>query len=377
MIKILFIHRRMDCGGVEQALFDLINLMDKSLFDITVLLQQEGGAWEHKFLDAGIKMTHVYDCQKSSWNPVVKGINLIKRKRLERAWKQNGRGALNVALPGKYDLIVNFGAVTFDEMCFYGTAKTVKYIHGDPGTNLPYQQYVIKNAEILKQYDKIVCVSEVARRSFVNTAGFSDNVLAYFNPLNSRTIKQKSRQTVDLPADVPLICAVGRLSPEKGFDRLVRIHKNLIDKGLLHRLVIVGDGQERDNIQETIRQTASEDSVILAGYQDNPYPYMTQSDFMVCSSYTEGLPVIAMEALSLGIPIVSSVPSIGEIFGSEQCGIITQNDDSSLEAGIERMLTDKDFYHAAKQAAKKRSQFFDGQRMVKEVEAMFIELLKQ
>ena len=127
MIKILFIHRRMDCGGVEQALFDLINLMDKSLFDITVLLQQEGGAWEHKFLDAGIRLTHVYDCQKSSHNPVVKGMNFIKRIRLECAWKQNGRGALNVALPENFDIVIKYGAITFDDMCFHRNAKTIQY----------------------------------------------------------------------------------------------------------------------------------------------------------------------------------------------------------------------------------------------------------
>ena len=377
MIRILFIHRRMDCGGVEQALFDLVNLMDKSLFDVTVLLQQEGGVWEQKFLDAGIKMTHVYDCQKSSWNPVVKGINLIKRKRLERAWKQNGKGALNVALPGKYDLIVNYGAVTFDEMCFHGKAKTIKYIHGDPGTNLPYQQYVHNNADIFRRYDKIVCVSKVARHSFVDTAGFSDNVHAYFNPLNSKTIKEKSRHTVELPTDVPLICAVGRLSPEKGFDRLVRIHKNLLDKGLRHRLVIVGEGQERAKIQEIIQQTNTEDSVILAGYQSNPYPYMKKSRFLVISSYTEGLPVISMEALSLGVPVVSTIPSIGEVFGGETCGIVAENDNASLETAISRMLTDEGFYEQAKAGAEKRSSFFDGKRMVQEIEELFLELAEK
>lgn len=376
MIKILFIHRRMDCGGVEQALFDLVNLMDKSLFDITILLQQDGGEWEQKFLDAGIKMTHVYDCQESSWNPVVKGINLIKRKRLERAWKQNGKGALDVALPGKYDLIINFGAVTFDEMCFYGKAKTVKYIHGDATTNFPYQQYIQKNGNLFRQYDRIVCVSEVARRSFANAAGFEDNVLAYFNPVNSQNIRQRAQEKVELSLDVPLVCAVGRLAPEKGFDRLVRIHKNLLDKGIYHRLIIVGEGQEREKIQDIIYKTNTEQTVILCGKQENPYPYMAQSNFMVCSSYTEGLSLVALEAICLGVPVVSAVPTIYEIFGDEECGIVTQNDDASLEAGIERMLTDTEFYNIAKQAAQRRSQFFDGQRMVKEIEEMYLDLLK-
>ena len=375
MIKILFIHRRMDCGGVEQALFDLINLLDKDLFDVTVLLQKEGGEWEQKFLDSGIRLTHIYSCQKVSRNPLVKALNLIKRKQLDKAWKHNGRGILATALPGHYDLIVNFGSVSFEEMSFYGSAKTIKYIHGDPGTNQPYREYVQRSIDVLRMYDRIVCVSEQACCSFKNLTGITDSVVCLFNPLNSDGVKQKSAHPVTLPRDLPLLCAVGRLSPEKGFDRLVRIHKNLLDKGIEHRLVIVGEGSEREKIQQTIRATGTEESVILAGYQSNPYPYMAHSSFMVCSSYTEGLPVIAMEALSLGIPIVSAIPSIGEIFGPEACGIITENDDAGLEAGIERMLTDPDFYTAARQAAQRRSLFFDGQQMVKETVRLFTELL--
>lgn len=376
MIKVLFIHKQLVCGGVEQALYDLINLMDKSVFDITVLVQQEGGIWEQKFRDAGIKLTHVYGCQKASRNPLVKGLNLIKRKRLDHAWKRNGRGALAVALPGKYDIIVNYGVVTFDEMGFYGNARTVKYIHGDAGTNAPYREYVEQNKELFRKFDRIFCVSQASCQSFMDITEIQEGVQTMYNPLNSENIHCLAQKAVALPDDLPLICAVGRLGEEKGFDRLVRIHKNLLNKGLCHRLVIVGDGPEEQKIRGVIRETGTEGSVIMAGYQENPYPYMKQSAFLVCSSYTEGLPVISMEALSLGVPIVSAVPSIGEVFGDQCCGLITQNDDASLEAGIEKMLTDRDFYRKAKQGAGKRSSFFDGREMTREVEQVFLGMIK-
>ncbi|MBP3925781.1 MAG: glycosyltransferase, partial [Clostridium sp.] len=120
-----------------------------------------------------------------------------------------------------------------------------------------------------------------------------------------------------------------------------------------------------------------QDSVILAGYQSNPYPYMKQSKFVVSSSFIEGLPVISMEALSLGVPMVSAVPSIGEVFGDEMCGLITENDNESLMEGIRRMLTDNALYAKAKAGAEKRSAFFDGKRMVKEIEDMFLEMMQE
>ena len=377
MFKILFIQKQLVCGGIEQALFDLLNLLDKDTFDITLLVQQEGGIWEQKFRDAGIKLTHVYDCQKASRNPAIKGINLVKRMLLNRAWKKNGKGALNVALPGDYDIIVNYGVVIFDEICFYRNAKTVKYIHGDPGTNKPYCEYIERYADTFRKFNKIICVSKAALCSFVDKTGITENCVTRYNPLNSDNIKRLALEAVNLAFDLPIVCAVGRLSPEKGFDRLVRIHKNLLDKGIAHRLVIVGEGFEREKIEEVIRRTGTQDSVILAGYQSNPYPYMKQSAFLVSSSYTEGLPVISMEALCLGVPIVSAVPSIGEVFGDECCGIVTENDDASLEAGIEKMLTDPAFYEKACQGAQRRSAYFNGKKMEKEVGNIFLSLLNE
>ena len=123
--------------------------------------------------------------------------------------------------------------------------------------------------------------------------------------------------------------------------------------------------------------TETQDTVILAGYQSNPYPYMKQSKFLVSSSFTEGLPVIAMEALCLGIPLVSSVPSVEEIFGEEECGLITENDNKSLVEGIRKMLTDETYYQKIKSGAERRSIFFDGQRMVREVEQIFLDMMKE
>ena len=84
-----------------------------------------------------------------------------------------------------------------------------------------------------------------------------------------------------------------------------------------------------------------------------------------------------MEALCLGVPIVAPIPSVGEMFGGEVCGIITENDNASLESGIARMLTDDAFYRQAKQGAENRSAFFDGKRMVRELETLFTEVARE
>ena len=74
--------------------------------------------------------------------------------------------------------------------------------------------------------------------------------------------------------------------------------------------------------------------------------------------------------------MVAPIPSVGEIFGDQVCGIITENTNTDLQAAIRKMLTDDAFYAQAKAGAEKRSAFFDGKRMVKELEDMFLELVK-
>lgn len=374
MIKVLFIHTKLTFGGAEQALFDLVNLLDKSKFDVTVLVRDEGGIWEEKFRNAGIRVVSVYGCQVSTNNLFVKLLNYQKRKQIERAYAVNGLGLLDTCLPETFDIIVSYSIWTFEEMCFRRNTKTVKYIHGNVESNAYYHEAIKRTNATLKKFDRIICVSQEGKDALVRALKQEAGVVKIFNPINSIEIRKKAEKDVSLSPKTT-ICAVGRLSKEKGFERLVRIHKNLLVKGYDHQLVIVGDGEEREQIEKVISQTETENSVILAGYQENPYPYMRLCKFMVCSSYTEGLPVIAMEALSLGIPIVSAVPSISEIFGDEKCGIITQNDDSSLEAGIEQMLSNELLYMSAKRAAQRRSSYFDGQRMVREVENLFLELV--
>ena len=377
-IKVVFVHYKLVCGGAEQALFDLIQLLDKEKFEVTVFAQCPGGDRDQKFVDAGIRVIYDYSCRQPTWNPVRKAGNIVKKLKTAAAYKREGEGLLDVILAESPDIVVSYSAWCHDLIAFARNAKSVKYIHGDPGTNPVYQEEARSKGAVLNRFDRIVCVSQAAWDSFREISGITEGVELHYNPIDSGSVRAKAEEKVDLPKDVPLVCAVGRLSAEKGFERLIVIHKRLLDEGIDHKLVIVGDGPDRDFLRRLVDALEVRDSVILAGYQSNPYPYMKQSKFLVSSSFTEGLPVISMEALCLGIPMVSAVPSIGETFGDEMCGIVAENNDNcSLEAGIRKMLTDEAFYTKAKEGALRRSSFFDGKRMVKEVEDMFMQLVNE
>lgn len=376
-IHILFVQHKLVCGGAEQALFDLIGLLDKTRFEAKIFVQNPGGEWEQKFRDAGIELIYDYSCRQPTWNPIKKLRNLSKKNRTRKAYDAGGEGLLDVCLPHWADIVVSYNVWYHEEMVFGRDVKTVKYVHGDPGTNPDYRNEAENHRELLRRFDRIVCVSNSAWNAFRQLSGLTQGVELHYNPMNSENVRRLAEAEADLPgSDLPYICAVGRLSTEKAFERLIVIHKRLLERGIAHRLVIVGDGPDGDFLRRLIRAMGLEETVIMAGYQPNPYPYMKHSRFLVSSSYTEGLPVIAMEALCLGVPMVTPIDSVGEVFGGETCGLITENTNPALEDAIARMLTDEEFYRQTVQGAKNRSAYFDGTRMIQEVEAMFEELAR-
>lgn len=376
-IHILFVQHKLVCGGAEQALFDLIGLLDKTRFEAKIFVQNPGGEWEQKFRDAGIELIYDYSCRQPTWNPIKKLRNLSKKNRTRKAYDAGGEGLLDVCLPHWADIVVSYNVWYHEEMVFGRDVKTVKYVHGDPGTNPDYRNEAENHRELLRRFDRIVCVSNSAWNAFRQLSGLTQGVELHYNPMNSENVRRLAEAEADLPgSDLPYICAVGRLSTEKAFERLIVIHKRLLERGIAHRLVIVGDGPDGDFLRRLIRAMGLEETVIMAGYQPNPYPYMKHSRFLVSSSYTEGLPVIAMEALCLGVPMVTPIDSVGEVFGGETCGLITENTNPALEEAVARMLTDEKFYRQTVQGAKNRSAYFDGTRMIQEVEAMFEELAR-
>lgn len=376
-IKVVFVHDRLVCGGAEQALYDLTRLMDKEKFEVTVLVQKPGGPWDQKFLEGGIRVIYDYSCRQATFNPFIKARNIYRKIRTAAAYRRNGEGLLDVCYPEGADIIVSYSMWDYAQCGFGKNAKSVKFIHGNMATNQAFRDLILRDTYLLPRYSRIVCVSQGARQAFVEATGRAQGVEMHFNPIDSDNVRRLSQQYVDLPQDLPIVCAVGRLSKEKGFERLIVIHKRLVEAGILHRLVIVGDGPDREAIRRVVAAVDGEDTVILAGYQENPYPYMANSKFVVSSSFTEGLPVIAMEALILGIPLVASIPSVGEAFGEETCGLITGSDNSSLMAGIRRMLTEEDLYAQCKAGAQRRSQFFSGRRMAQEIETMFQQMMNE
>ena len=375
-IRIIFLHWCLVCGGAESALLDLINLLDKEIFEITVFSIYGGGEWTDRFRSAGVTVVDSYTCITPQKTLLGKIKNRLKAKKIYTILnKKAGADLLKVCTPNDYDIIISFhldpGHIAAG---FSNSTKTIRYIHGDATTNAELQQQLQMLCKANVIYNKIICVSECAKSGFQKFYTLPSNVSVCLNPINSDKIIMKSREKRGVDIQGEYICAIGRLVQVKGFVRLVRMFSMIAAEIPNTKLVIIGDGPEKAQIQDEINRYHLEDKVLLLGYLANPYPYLLHARFSVCSSYSEGLHIASMESILLGIPVLSIYPTITELMGSEQCGMVVSSEEDFIY-WMKKMCTDDELYAKMKQAAEKRSSSFTSKVLTDIVTNEYLDVL--
>ena len=205
------------------------------------------------------------------------------------------------------------------------------------------EAFVRKTAKHYRKFDHILCVSEDVKDSFIRMYGQGYPVQTIYNCYDDQEIRAKAsgELPVERPAGMPVCLAIGRLSEQKSFERLLHVHHRLMQEGSKYQLWILGEGVKRPVLEEYIREHHLEDSAHLLGFQSNPYPFINAADFLVCSSLYEGFSTVAVEGLILGKTMVTTCcTGMEEIFGDSEYGLITENSEEGLYLGMKRMLTE-------------------------------------
>jgi glycosyltransferase involved in cell wall biosynthesis len=143
------------------------------------------------------------------------------------------------------------------------------------------------------------------------------------------------------PGEPAVILALGRLVPQKDFGMLIRAFAQ-VRRARAARLLILGEGPERDGLAAAIAENGLQDDVQLPGWTVNPYPYMARSRLFVLSSRWEGLPTVLIEALFCGVEVVSTDCPSGprEILDGGRYGaLVPVGDVDALAEAMERALS--------------------------------------
>ncbi len=380
MKKILFYNRTFFGGGAEKVMLDYVRGLNQKGFDITVMVRRDEGTFREQFRaleNEGVHIRQCCDWIKPGKNLFQKAKNTILLKLADWAEYRCPDVFYRIAIREKFDTEIAFmhdEAAAIIASSANRKSQKLLWIHTDLRRIDSWKMYFHtrkRQKRYFSKFDKILCVSKVAREGVQELLGLTDNVEVIYNPVNRERILALSKESCPLPlADVPTVCAVGRLSWEKNFSMLIRAHKALVDRGVLHRLVIVGDGPEREKLENLIIELGVEKSVVLTGYQCNPYPYIAASDMTVCSSVYEGLHIASIESLVLEKPVISCCDVVAETFGGYPCGIITENNQEALENGLEKMLTDSVLYKRSLAGAVHRGNELGRQKEIKQIQML-------
>lgn len=350
--KILFMINHLDIGGVERAVVDIVNGLNKDKYEITLmpLFKYKPHMYE---IDHSVKVKKVFGVYFPGFTKILQRLpaKLLYKIFVKQCYD--------------YEVAFQAGAPTY---ILSGSTNpyAVRYswVHGLDMTN----------PKANDTYDKIVFCGEAVKTHYAHYFKNKDKLIVQYNPLQCKKIKQLAEEKISLDSDknILALCSVGRLSEEKGYLRLIETIKKLKTAGQDLRLWIVGDGHMKSVLAEAIHKNKLEKEVLLVGYQKNPYKYIKAADAYICSSFNEGFNISATEAMLLEKPILTTdVFGMSELIGGSDCGIITENSEEGLFNGIFQLLNDKKLCEM-KTAAKIRAQAFFERDPIKELEKLFI-----
>ena len=372
--KILIVSNSLYGGGAEKILQTILCNLNYDKYDITLCTFHKD-IIDYRYYPRQVKYKFLFNEKK------IKLLDKLNGKIFE---KLPIRLFYFLNIHSIYDIEIAFiegESTKLISGSYNKHSKKIAWVHVDL-INTPWTDVVFhSNEEEVSSYnsfDKILCVSESVKKAFLKKYTLNDpkKVSVQYNPINEVLIKKQSlenNRNYYLADNESLkLIAVGRLVEQKGFDRLLRVVKRLKNDGFKFHLLILGDGEKKNELEKYITSNKLVDFVSLLGFKENPYFYMKQSNLLICSSISEGFSTVIAEGLILGLPIVSTrCAGINELFGNRKCGIITENNEDSLYEGLKKIMLNKDCISEYAKEAYLRGLDFSLSNKIREIEELF------
>jgi glycosyltransferase involved in cell wall biosynthesis len=252
--------------------------------------------------------------------------------------------------------------------------QLVTTLHG--WTNLAGRMplYVKLDKWSLKYYRAAICVSDDLAAAARDARVQPSRCHVVYNAIDTddycrRRTAAEAKRELGAPAAGTLIGAVGRLSPEKGFDLLIRAACQLRQAGHDVHLWIAGDGPARPDLQRLIGELGSGDSMRLLGHVADPKRFYEAMDIFALSSIREGLPNVVLEAMAMETPVVATrTAGVPRLVEDGQSGLLVEPGSiEPLVGGVARLVESPDLCRRLASAARRRveEQFSFSRRMEK------------
>lgn len=379
--KILFVLSTFEVGGTVVSTKNLISLLDKNKYDITILCMRGDGNMKNLFSNIKqIKTTNILSSltipswkhRKSLIDKILAAvIRVLSRNECIRDYIFKKE---NIIIDNNYDTIV----ACQEGICTHFVSNSniknkIAWVRCD------YSKYIssdIKPYEnkIYSKFNKIVCVSNLTSIKFKNIfPEYSNKIIAINNPQSEEYIITQSEKEENEPKFITkgiTIVSIGRIDSIKRFSYIPKIASFLLSNNVNFKWYIIGDGTnvEKEIIYRNIRKEKVENNVILLGMKTNPYYYIKNADLLVSLSISEACPRVINEAKILHTPVVcTDFDTAYEYIDNYINGVITPID--NIHISILEILLNKNLY---KSISDNISNFrFDNKCIMCEIDKIF------
>jgi len=327
-------------GGPERVMLRLAQgLLDRGI-EVTLIVEGADGSLFTR-LPSEIRILDLKGC--SALSRIFKYVSYFRKERPMAILVSNYASALRYALVAKW----------------LGLAR-VRVVVAVYINLTSYLQFVNTNASSWKRFlrllyyrffyrftDDYITPSTAMAEDLGRIIGKrSERIQLVYNPMVTPELLKNAKEAVDHPyfddGAPPVILAVGRLSPQKDFGTLIKAFA-LVRERRPVRLLILGEGDERSDLETLVQDLEIEEDVSLPGFVDNPYAYMGHSAILVLSSTFEGAPLVLIESLACGTPVVSTDCPSGPdelLEGGRYGQLVPVSDPDKLADAISQTLAD-------------------------------------
>ena len=373
-IKVLFLIPTLENGGAEKVLVNLVNNMNTDKYEITVQTIFDYGVNKQK-LDSSVKYKSFLKRPFRGYSRIIAVIP--------------PRILYSVIVCDHYDVCISYlegSSARIISGCNDSNTKKIAWIHTIMDTERRLQIGFANTTMAIKTYglfDRIAFVSKDAMRVFYKVSKLP---MAYGRVIYNTNETEKIRIMAKEPIqDITIghgsfnICCVGKITPNKGFDRLARILNKMRDERTPMHIYAIGTGEQQEEIERYLRTNKLENGYTFIGYRDNPYKYVAACDLYVCASHKEGFSTAVTEALVVGTPVVSTDCSgARELLGEgNEYGIITDNSEEGLAEGIRQLMLDRELLKYYKKQAILRGTLFSTSNTVRAAEDLIDEVMNE
>lgn len=361
--SILFVINNLNCGGAEKALISLLETIDYTKFSVDLFLFKQEGIFLSKvpqnvnILDEP-KLYSIFDmpiitavCTALKAGKLSFALNRLRAGVIFKSEKNNAKCEQKVwkykksifkKLTKDYDLAIGYlekGPIYFciDKV----KAKTkVGFIHNDYkelGMDPKYDN------KYFEQLDWVYTVSKECANVLEQVfPEFKPKINVMYNIISPKVLHRLAQEELNLNLEGIKICSVGRLNAQKGYELAIGACKILVNEGVNIKWYVIGDGEERSNLEKLIIENNLQNHFYLLGIKENPYPYIKSADIYVQSSRFEGKSIAIDEAKILHKPIiVTNFSTSRDQIEHEKNGLIVEMKEEEIAEGIKRLIVDR------------------------------------